>query len=133
MLTCQAQRFLFHIKRLGFLNLILPFLDITDTAVLLQLGEGVLDSLDVILFQLPLDDRVIIPIDEGILWRLILDDTHLGVHIVLHLEIIAVQMVRRDIEQNGNIGTEIIHIIELERGQLNDVIFMRILSNLQGQ
>ena len=42
-------------------------------------------------------------------------------------------MVWRNIKQNSDIGTEIVHIIELERGQLNDIVFMWILSNLQGQ
>ena len=42
-------------------------------------------------------------------------------------------MVGRDVEQNGNIGTEVIHIVELERREFNDVVFMRLFGNLQCQ
>ena len=42
-------------------------------------------------------------------------------------------MVRGNIQQDGHIGTEIIHIVQLKRRQFNDVVFMRIFSNLQSQ
>ena len=61
-----------------------------------------------------LDDRIICPIDECIIGSLILDDTHLGINIVLHLEVVTIQVVWRDIQQDGNISTEIVHVIELE-------------------
>ena len=42
-------------------------------------------------------------------------------------------MVRRNIQQNGNIGTEIIHVVELETAEFDNVIFMRLLCHLQGK
>ena len=130
MLTCQTERFLFHVERLWLLNLILSLLDITDGSFLLQFREGELDSLDIVFLQLLFDDGVIVPIDEGILRSLVLDDTHLCVNIVLHLEIISVQMVGCDIQQDGNVGTEVVHIIQLEGTQLDDIVFVGIFSNL---
>ena len=133
MLTRQTEGLLFHIKGLRLFNFVLSLLNITDTAFFFQLRERILDSFDVILFQFLFDNRVVIPIDEGILRSLILYNAHLGIHIVLHLEIVTIQMVRGDIQQNGHIGTEIIHIVQLKRRQFNDVVFMRIFSNLQSQ
>ena len=133
MLTCQTEGFLLHVERFGLLNLIFSFLDITDGTFLLQFREGVLDGLDVVFLQLFLDDGVIVPVDESILRGLVLDDTHLGVHIVLHLEIISVQMVGGDIQQNSYVGTEVVHVVQLEGTQLDDVIVVWILCNLQSQ
>ena len=45
---------------------------------------------------------------------LILQDTQLRIHIILHLVIITVQVVGRNIQQNRNIRLEIIHIVQLE-------------------
>ena len=89
--------------------------------------------LDVIFLQLLLDDRVIIPVDERIVLRLVLDDPHLGIHIVLHLVMIPVEMVGRDIHQDSHVRTEIVHVIQLERAQLDDVVVMRFFRHLQSQ
>ena len=90
MLSCETELLLLHIERSGFLYLILSGFDISDAPVLLQCRERTLHCLDVILLQLALDDRVIVPIDEGILRGLVADDTHLGIHIVLHAVVITV-------------------------------------------
>ena len=42
-------------------------------------------------------------------------------------------MVGRDIQQNGDVGTEIIHIVELETAEFDNVIIMRLLCYLQGE
>ena len=42
-------------------------------------------------------------------------------------------MVWSDVEQDGHIGTELIHIVELETAQLDDVVLMRSFSHLKGQ
>ena len=42
-------------------------------------------------------------------------------------------MIGRDIEQNSDVGTEVIHIVQLEATQFNDVVFMRIFSHLERQ
>ena len=97
MLTRERQFFLLHVEWGGHLYLVLSLLDIGDRAFLFQFRERILYRLDVIFLQLLLDDRVIIPIDERIVLRLVLDNSHLGIHIVLHLVMIPVEMVGRDI------------------------------------
>ena len=42
-------------------------------------------------------------------------------------------MVRRNVQQHGNIGTEVIHIVQLERRELDDVVFMGFFCHLQSQ
>ena len=42
-------------------------------------------------------------------------------------------MVGRNIQQDSDIGTEIVHVIKLERAQFDDIILMRILCHLKGQ
>ena len=133
MTTRQTQAFLLHIERLRPLYFVLSFLDVAYDAFLLQFREGVLDRLNVILLQLPLDDGIVGPVDEGILRCLVLDDTHLRIDIILHLEVVTVQMVGCDVQEDGDIGTEVIHIIQLEGAELDDIILMRIFSHLQRQ
>ena len=64
---------------------------------------------------------------------MVLYDAHLGVHIVLHAVVITIQVVRRDIKQDGYIRVEIIHVVQLEATQLYHVILMRRLRHLQGK
>ena len=90
MLARQTEALLFHVERFWLLNLILTFLDVADHAFLFQFCEGILYRLDVVFLQFTLDDGVVGPIDESILLGLVLDDTHLRIHIVLHLEVVAV-------------------------------------------
>ena len=42
-------------------------------------------------------------------------------------------MVRGDVEQDGDVGAEVIHIVQLEAAQLDDVVFVRVFCNLQGK
>ena len=90
-------------------------------------------SLDVVLVELVLDYRVVVPVDERVVGCLILYDTHLGIYIVLHTEVVAVEMVGGDVEQDGDICVEVVHVVELERTELDDVVFVRILSHLQSK
>ena len=133
MLTGQTQRLLLHIERRRLFNSVLTFLNITDRSFLLQFGEGILYGLDIIFLQLTLDDGVVIPVDKGILLCLILDNAHLSIDIVLHLEVVPIQMIGSDIQQNSNVGTEIIHIVQLEGRQLNNIVSMRVFCYLQSQ
>ena len=114
MLARQTETLLFHVKRLGLLNLVLAFLYIANDTFLFQFRERILYGFDVVFLQFSLDDGVVGPVDEGILWRLVLDDTHLGIHIVLHLKVIPVKVIGRDVQQNGNVCTEVVHVIQLE-------------------
>ena len=69
-------------------------------------------------------DRVIVPEDEGVIGGLVLCNTELGIDVVLHAMVVSVQMIRCDVHQYGDIGTEVIHIVQLERTELDDVIVM---------
>ena len=42
-------------------------------------------------------------------------------------------MVRRDVEQNGDVGAEVVHVVQLETAQLDDVVCVRIFGDLQGE
>ena len=83
--------------------------------------------------QFAFDDGVVIPEDESIFWCLVLRDTELCVHIVLHAVVVAVQVVGRNIHQHGNVGAELIHVIQLERTELNHVVIMLIRGHLQSK
>ena len=72
MLTGKTQRFLFHIKRRGLFYLILSLFDIGDASFLFQFREGELKGVDIIFFQLVLNDRVVIPKDKAIGGSLVL-------------------------------------------------------------
>ena len=80
-----------------------------------------------------LDYGVVVPVDEGVGLDLVLCDTHLGVGVVLKLELVAVQMVGGDVEQHGDVGVEVIHVVELEAAQLYHVPGVRSLCHLQSQ
>ena len=42
-------------------------------------------------------------------------------------------MVGGDVQQNGDVGAEVIHVVQLERAQLNHIIGMRVFCHLQGK
>ena len=65
--------------------------------------------------------------------RLVLDDAELGIDIVLHTVVITIQVIWGYVHQYGDIGTELIHIIQLERTQFDDVVIMLVLGNLQSE
>ena len=64
--------------------------------------------------NLAIDDWVFAPIDKRILARLVARDTELRIHIILELMVVSIQVVRRDIEQDGNIRTEVVAVVQLE-------------------
>lgn len=73
------------------------------------------------------------PVDKGIIGRLVAQDAHFGVGVVLHAEAVAVEMVGSDVEQYGHIGTEVEHAIELEGGNFDDVTVVVVFSHLKRQ
>ncbi len=79
-----------------------------------MIREGIHLSLGHHLTELCLDHGVVLPEDEGIFGCQIIENAELGIDIVLHLVVVAVEMVGRDIEKHGHIGLEIIHILKLE-------------------
>ncbi len=98
-----------------------------------MLGKGENPGLGGNLPQLGAHHGVILPVDEGIARGEVLEDAELGVDIVLHLVVVAVEVVGRDVEQHGDVGLERIHIVELERAQLNHVDGMRVAGDLKGE
>ena len=132
-LAAQCQLFLFHIERRGSFNHVFILIHIANHAVALELAERTELCLDVVFLQFSRHNRIIVPEDEGIVWGLVLDDAHLRIHIVLHLEVVAVEVVGRDVHQHGDVGLEVIHVVQLETAQLNHVVIMLLLSHLQRQ
>ncbi len=66
------------------------------------------------LAKLGLDYGVVLPENKRVLRCLVADDAELGVDIVLHLVVVAVEMVGSDVEHHGDVGFEVVHIFELE-------------------
>ena len=114
MRTRQCQLFLLHIEGNRFCKVYLMILYVSSISFFLALGKRIVMPVYAVLMQLLLNDRVIIPEDEGIIRRLVLEDTELGIHVILHLMVVSIQMVGRDVHQHGDIGMEIIHVIQLE-------------------
>ena len=85
------------------------------------------------LCQFAFNDRVVVPEDKSVGRSLILGDTEFGIDVILHTMIVAVQMVRSNIHQYGYIRTEVIHIIQLERTQFDNIIVMVVFGYLQSQ
>ena len=71
--------------------------------------------LDVILFQFLFYYRVIVPIDERVVFCLVLDYAHLRIDVVLHAVVITVEVVRGYVKQYGDVRAEVVHIVKLER------------------
>ena len=42
-------------------------------------------------------------------------------------------MVGRNVQQDGDVSTEVIHVVELEGTEFDDVVFMWIFSHLECQ
>ena len=79
------------------------------------------------------NDRVVVPEDERIFRRLVLDYAELGVHIILHLVVITVQMIGRYIQQDSYIRFEVVHVVQLKTAQFDHVDRVRVFGNLQCQ
>ena len=106
--------------------------DVAYHAFLLDDAEGAHLGFDAILAELCADDGIVVPVDEGIFLCLVLHDSHFGIGILLHRTFVAVQMVGRYVEQNGNVRTEVVHVVELETAEFDDVVLEgAALGNLE--
>ena len=76
---------------------------------------------------------ILCPIDKGIVGGLILDYAHLGVNVVLHIEIVPIEMVGGDIHEHGYVSAEGEHIVELETAELDDIDILGVFKYLQSQ
>ena len=90
-------------------------------AFLVVLRERQHLSLHVDVVELLCNHRVVFPIDERVVFCLVLENAELCVHIILHLIVVAVKMVGSDGEQHGDVGFEVIHVVKLETAQLNHI------------
>ena len=72
-------------------------------------------------------------VDEMILFALVHGDAELAGHVVLHAVLVAVQVVRRDVEQHSDIRTELHDAIELETAQLKHVIRVVAIGDEPGE
>ena len=63
---------------------------------------------------LAVDHRILAPIDKCIFACLVARDSELSIYIVLELMIVAIQVVRRDIQQDSNVCLEIVAVVQLE-------------------
>ena len=75
---------------------------------------------------------VVRPVHEGVLRCLVLYDAHLGVGVVLHVELVAVQVVWRDVHQYRHVGSEVVHVVQLEGANLQHVPVVVFRSHLHG-
>ena len=79
------------------------------------------------------NNGIVVPEYESIFSRLVPDNAEFGIHIVLHLVVITIQMVRRYIQQDGDVRLEVVHVVELETTQFDHVDGVRIFSHLEGK
>ena len=56
-----------------------------------------------------------------------------SVDVILHTVVVAIKMVRSDVHQYGDVRTEVIHIIQLERAKFDNIIIMVIFGYLQSK
>ena len=78
-------------------------------------------------------DRVVVPENESIIIRLVLDYTEFSIHVILHFKSVTVQVVWSDVHQHGDIGMEFIHVVELEAAEFDDIIVIVTFSYLISQ
>ena len=79
------------------------------------------------------DDGVALPVDERVIGLLVAGDTHLGVHVVLETEIVAVEVVGGDVHQYGDMCAETVHIVQLEGTEFDHVPLLVVQCHLQGE
>ena len=99
---------------------------------LFGLGDRQLLGLDHDLLKGADGNLVIRAEDEAVVCLHILGDAELGVDVVLHIVAVAVQMVGGDVQQYGDVGFEVVHSVELEAADLEDIDVVVLGSDLQG-
>ena len=62
----------------------------------------------------------------------ILGDVELRGHVVLHLVVVAVQVVRGDVGDDGDVRLEIIHVVQLEAADFQDIVIEMLGRDLIG-
>ena len=77
-------------------------------------------------------DLVVRAEDEAVVARHVACDAELRLHIVLHLMVVPVQVVRRDVGDDGDICLEVVYIVKLEAAELEDIDVVLLRSYLVG-
>ena len=103
-----------YIEWCGLFDGVHALFDVADASVFFQFGKWVANGFYVELAEFFLNYGVVVPIDEAIVWGLILDYPHFRVGVVFEFVVVSVQMVGCDVEQDGYVCAEVIHIVELE-------------------
>ena len=107
--------------------------DVSVGSRFLMLGEGVAGSLGGEVFELLCDNGVVLPVYEGVLGSHIVENAEFGVDVVLHLVVVAVEVVGGDVENHGHVGAETVHVFKLETRELDDVDVVGIAGHLQSK
>ena len=69
--------------------------------------------------------------DEAVLRTEVLREAELGFHVVLHLVVIAVKVVRSDVRDDRDVRTEIVAVVELETADLQHVVVKVLGGHLE--
>jgi hypothetical protein len=69
--------------------------------------------------------------DQCILFSLVIGNSELCIHIVLKIVIISVEVIRCDICDDRDIGTETEHIVQLKTAQLQNIMIKIIFRHLK--
>ena len=132
-LACKCQFLLLHIEWRWLFNHVFLVLGVSNGIILVEFRERIELCLEVVLCQFLLHDWIVVPKDESIVLRLVTSDSHLRIDIVLHLEVVTVQVVGGDIHQHSNVSTEVVHVIQLEARQFNHIVIEMLFCHLKRQ
>ena len=133
MLPCQSQFLLLHVEgnRFGDFHFVIFY--VCDRSVFFYSGKRIQVSFQTVFRQFLSDDRVVIPEDESIVRGLVLGNAEFSVDVILHTVVVAIKMVRSDVHQYGDVRTEVIHIIQLERAKFDNIVIVVIFGYLQSK
>src|SRR3546814_9388796 len=79
------------------------------------------------------DPLVIVAVNKAVCFLLILQDPEFVICIILKAVFIPVQMVGSNVGQDGNIGPELMHIIQLEATQFQYIVVIILPGHLPGE
>ncbi len=99
---------------------------------LLSLGERQHLGLAHNVVEVPDSDLVIGAEDEAVILVHVPDYTELSPCIFVDVVVVAVQMVRGDVGQNGDVGLEVIHIVQLETAEFQNMDVMVLRGHEHG-
>ena len=107
-------------------------LEIGSLAEGFLLGERQPFSVYYDLVQMPYCNLVVGVEDEAVLRTQVAGDAELGLHIILQIVVVAVQMVWRDIRDDGYVRAEIVAAVQLEAADFQHVIVVLFGGYLVG-